>query len=289
MAVGPCTSAFTGNVLRFGVFGPAVDEARIAADGAHHAQGSTRLLVTEDVAVLANKRTYAVCHQTDRMYNLTEASPTSTSTPPKDQPYAASHPLLLFYNNRALEHSFTLHHNGMCIATERIWMCIGVLMCFIYARSMLSADQPELPLMGATIAFLALEALTLAQSLFMRSWFMRYREKWAMMHRLTIFVLVCLASRNTQGLEQVVFGYGAPAMLMNALGHKIRFHLQLLLSVVTAALGLCWMAYDQHSGVVDVPHVQPYVLVLVGVVLPALLVWRIDSSSRRAFALCKMP
>ncbi len=287
LAHGDCTTAFSGHVLRLCVFGSAVDNARRAADIA----SIGKLVVTEDIAVhitkmhTNNKRTYAVCHHTDSLYTLVDKEDTTTRG---IQPFAAQHRFWLWFCNSPLEHQFTLHHNALYIGTERVWMGVGILMCAIYARRVLSEGYTDAPLMKASLAFLASEILTLFQSLLLRTWFLRHREAWATIHRLAMVIMISGASGKMQGVERLVLGYGATAMMMNAIGHKVRFHLQLVLSLITCSIGLCWMFNDHWYGGGRVSAAQPFMLVLVTVVLPGLLVWCVDRSSRRAFTACKL-
>lgn len=105
--------------------------------------------------------------------------------------------------------------------------------------------------------------------------------------RVLVCVSVCAFSRNTHGLQQLMLGYGNAAMVMNALGHKVRFHVQLAVSAVTTATGLAWMALDHWTGAAVVPPMLPVVLVMLAFVAPAVMSWQVDRSARLSFAQTK--
>lgn len=102
--------------------------------------------------------------------------------------------------------------------------------------------------------------------------------------RVLMCVAVCAFSHYTRGLEQLMLGYGTAAMVMNSLGHKVRYHVQLAVSAVTTATSLVWMSFDHWTGAASVPPMLPVVLVMLGFVAPAVMARQVDRSARLSFA-----
>lgn len=152
-----CTAGFTGDTLRFGVFGAALDNAMDAASVAT----DSNMVVTDRVAVHCS-------------YTLSQAgkgfNTVNTSASHRTQPIG-SHPRWLWFTNPALERRFLLHHNSICIMPELLWMILGVLSVFAYARPPENAATQ--PMAVASVTWTVLEAITLAQVMLYRAHFLR--------------------------------------------------------------------------------------------------------------------
>lgn len=106
--------------------------------------------------------------------------------------------------------------------------------------------------------------------------------------RVSTCLAVCAFSHKLTGPQQLVLGYGIAAMTMNALGHKVRFHVQLAVSALTTSLGVAWMAFDHWTGAAVVPPMLPVLLVTMAFVAPAMLAFQVDRSARLSFLQTKL-
>ena len=157
MDIDSCTTGFTGNTLRFGVFGAALSRARHAASVAN-----TELVVTDNVA--------AHCPHT--LQAISKGLHAVTEMMLHHPPTFECHPSWLCFTNPALERRFVLHHNGICLVPEVFWMMLGLLSVAAYARAPV-AGAPWQPLTAASVLWVVLEAITLVQVTLYRAWFLR--------------------------------------------------------------------------------------------------------------------
>ncbi|KAK9815674.1 hypothetical protein WJX72_007861 [[Myrmecia] bisecta] len=72
---------------------------------------------------------------------------------------------------------------------------------------------------------------------------------------------------------------------VNAIGHKVRFHLHAFLALVLYMMALPFMVANHEQGVFVVSPAYVAVHFLISVVLPALLVYKWDQQARRMFLL----
>lgn len=101
--------------------------------------------------------------------------------------------------------------------------------------------------------------------------------------RVSICIAICAFSYKLGGPQQLMLGYGTTAMVMNALGHKVRFHVQLAVSAFTTAVALAWMSFDHWTGAVTVPVMLPVLHVMLAFVAPAVLMFQVDRTARLGF------
>jgi hypothetical protein len=196
---------------------------------------------------------------------------------------------LLQFQHAGMEAQFSLCHNQLLRSADTL--CIAVSVSFVCLSIFRTMFLKEFEQVGPRDWMRCLLFPILNQSVrtFCPKAWRRYRELFWCADRFERLYATSLPGAWVFRCEDAsIFAYGAGTSLLDAVGHKVRFHIQVLLSAVMYGVSIPIMVSNHMRGVF---HITPTYLMghfLVTAMLPGALVYLWDWHIRCMFVGAKL-
>eukprot|EP00884_Botryococcus_braunii_P010914 jgi/Botrbrau1/19824/Bobra.0124s0065.1 len=193
---------------------------------------------------------------------------------------------LLQFQSDGMEAQFSVCHNQLLGSADLL--CIAIPLCFVcltVMRSFYFKDQVGVKDWARCLFF---PILNLSVRHFCPDLWRRYREVfWCADRFERLYATTLPQSWVFRCPDATSFAYGAGTSLLDSISHKVRFHVQVLLSAVMYMMTFPFMISNHMHGVFSLTPQYVILHFVFSVIVPGMLVYAWDFHMRQMFAAAK--